>query len=149
MSTVPDLATPPETNHVAEFDFGNLEIENKTAKFEMPMFRPSGAFLVVKPATPENGKFNAASLRMSGKRQRQIVSAGSLTSDDANQDRSEDRLLYPRYVVVGWGGIFDKKGDPVKFDYENCKAFIKMLPKWIFDRLRIFCLRPERFLPED
>lgn len=141
-------AATPETNHVAEFDFDHLQIENQTAKFEMPMVAPE-AFLVVRPATPENKQFNAASLRMSGKRQRQIVQKGSLSSADADADRREDRILYPKYIVVGWGGIEDKSGNPVKFTFENCKAFIAKLPTWIFDQCRVFCMRPERFLSDD
>ena len=141
--------TAVDTDSAIDFGFDRLEIENRTARFDMPWVSP-GAFLEVRPATSENTQYNAASLRMSGKRQRQIAASGSLTSDDADQDRKEDRVLYPKYVAVGWGGVIDKKtGEPVPFTREASRAFFAKVPAWIFDRCRIFCMRPERFLDQE
>ena len=138
-------------NGVVSFDLSRMEIKDVTAKFDLPrlsvhMTEPT---LVVFTATNENSKYSAASLRMSGKRQRKIASNSSVSSVEAKRDRDEDRILYPRYVVVGWSGVYDKDGKPAKFDHDNCKAFIAALPNWLFDRLRIFCMKPEDFLSED
>lgn len=144
-------ATAPElvTNNDIDFGFAALELENKTARFEMPWVSP-GAFMEVRPATSENTAYNAASLRMSGKRQRAIAASGTLTSENANQDRQEDRVLYPKYVAVGWGGIFNKKtGEAIKFEQDVLREWFAKCPAWIFDRMRIFCMRPERFLDQD
>ncbi len=140
--------TATDTNSVAEFDLDYLDISKATAIFEMPWLR-GGPSLIVKTAMAENEKYSSASLRMSGNRiafQNKVASGGAVTTDDADVDGKEDRTLYPKYVIVGWAGIVDKAGEPVKFNHENCKAFVKLLPRWIFDRLRIFCMRPERFL---
>jgi len=146
-------ATPPPqeaTNNVWTPDFSHLEISEATARFDMPWVSP-GAYLTVRTAMPENEDYQAASLRMSGNRQQAIALAGRLTNEDADEDRKEDRVLYPKYVVVGMGGVLNKKtGKEVPDTAENRRALVKALPRWIFDKLRLFCMRPERFLsPED
>lgn len=141
-------AVPSElTNNEVEFDLSRLEISEATARFDMPWVS-DGAFLLVRPATPENEKYSAASLRMGGRRQRGVVAAGSLSASAVDDDREEDRVLYPKYVIVGWGKILDSHREPAEFTPENCRAFVKALPLWIFDKLRLFCMRPERFLDE-
>lgn len=139
--------TATETNGVAEFDFAYLEISKATARFDMPWVTHD-AYLVVRTATSDNEKYNEGSIRMSSKRMTRQAATGTITSADAEQDRQEDRVLYPKYVIVGWGGIEDKKGDAVPYSPQNCKAFIAILPAWIFDRLRLFCMKPERFLDD-
>lgn len=138
-------------NGIMPFDFSHMQIEDATAEYELPPLSKlmPEPILIVRTATNENAKYNAASLRMSGKRNRRLLSGSSLSAVHAKQDRDEDRILYPKYVVVGWSGVVDKDSSPVKFNHDNCKAFIAALPTWLFDRLRIFCMRPEGFLPED
>ncbi len=144
MSSI-EQAASDEAN-VETFDFSNLDISKATARFDMPWVSP-GAFVIVKPATSENTKYNVASLRMGGKRQRQIVATGSLSNAEAEEDRNEDRVLYPKYVAVGWGGVCKKGTDvQVPFTLPNSRAFFAKLPNWIFDRMRIFCMKPEQFL---
>ncbi len=149
MTAIKAHVAPPEVaaNGAADFDFAHCEIADRTVRFEMPMVSPE-AYLIVRPATSENKQFNAGTLRMGGKRQRQVVQQGAMTIADVDADVEEDRVLYPKYVVVGWGGIFNKVGELVPFNLENCRAFIRKLPAYIFNRLRLFCMRPENFLPE-
>ncbi len=135
-------------NGVAEFDFSHLEIADAVAKFDMPWVGRPGAYLMVRVATSENEKYTAGSLRMGGKRQRKLVEGVTLTRADNDEDRAEDKILYGKYIVVGWDGVTTKQGDLVPFSPANCKAFIAILPNWIFDRLRIFCMKPEKFLSE-
>jgi hypothetical protein len=85
---------------------------------------------------------------LSDKRSSRIASTGTITSADAAQDRAEDRILYPKYIITGWGGIQDKKGKAVRFTPQNCKALVAVLPIFGFDRLRLFCMKPERFLDQ-
>ena len=144
-------------NGVDEYDLSYLEIENKIVRFDMPWVRGDGVHLLVKTATNENTEFNEASLRMGGQRRRDIIEGGaSLTSDNAKEDREEDRILYPKYIIVGWGGIRKKINRDgkievvdVPFSRDECAKFIKVLPGWIFDKLRMFCMRPEKFLDPD
>ena len=142
--------TEVSDNGVVPFDFSHMEIEDATAEFEFPPLSKlmPEPILIVRTATNENAKYNAASLRMSGKRKRKGL-GDALSALNARQDRDEDRILYPKYVAVGWSGVVDKSGNHVKFNHDNCKAFIAALPTWLFDRLRIFCMRPEGFLGED
>lgn len=132
------------SNGVAEFDFGRLEISNATAVFELPQVCP-GAAVVVRPAT-ENKQFAAGMLRLSGQRQRNIAQSGRITVDDAKQDRLDDRKLYHKHIVVKLVGIKNKAGEVVESTQANIKAFLDALPDWLFDKIRIFCLRPDNFV---
>lgn len=123
------------------FDFGALEVAHKTTRVDLPEQVGSGeAFVVVRPATDANAKYQAGVLRLSGKRR-------SLTSKPSpERDRNDDRELYPKHVIVAWGGIQDREGSDVEFTEENVAAFLKALPNWIFDRIRVAAMRPENFL---
>lgn len=136
---------------VPEFDFSYLHIENKTAQFELPWLYPgSVAFLLVKPANESNPAYQSESLRMSGNRQTSIALRGSISTKDADRDRQDDVCLYPLHVITGWSGVQEKKTrKEVPFTEEACTAFLKALPVWIIDKLRLFCMRPEGFLGEE
>lgn len=133
------------------FNFGRLQIEDATAKFALPWVAP-GAFLVCRPANESNKPYQSAMLGLAGKRQRLTETAlsGAMTVENARQDREDDRKLFPGLVVVNWGGITNTKGEAVSPTVDNIAAFLRALPNWIFDKLRVFCMRPENFVqPED
>jgi len=129
------------------FDFQNLEVDSQTAWFEMPELSP-GARVCVKPATESNKGYYNGLLRRSGVRARRIQRTDKLTAEDADASRSEDRELYPRYVLVNWEGVLDKQNQPVPFTADNNREFCAKLPAWLFDRLRAFAGTPERFLSD-
>jgi len=137
-------ATPPVAT--GSFNFDHLQIEGKTARFDMPMVCP-GAYLDVLTAAEANAAYHEASAALSGARVRNIAT-GQAQADrrNADLDRNEDRELYPLHVVVGWGGIKHTDGAPVPWSVAECAKFIAALPDWIFDRLRLFAMRPERFV---
>lgn len=56
-----------------------------------------------------------------------------------------ERELFPKYVVVGWKGIIDGRGKPVKYSANACSAFFAALPDWIVQRVSQFAARPENF----
>lgn len=130
---------------VADFDFGYAHIDEAIKELPLPWLRGEPV-LLVKPATEANEKFRAAMLRTSGKRQRNVLMKGKVDAADADQDRDDDRALYPRYVIVGWRNVKNKEGKPVEFTIDACLAFIAALPNWIFDKIRVFCMRPENFV---
>jgi hypothetical protein len=132
----------------ADFDFSRLQIDQATARFDLPQVSP-GAFLVVRPANESNRPFQSASLARASKRQRMKVLSTDTTAEDARLDRDDDRATYPQHIVVGWGGIKNRHGAAVPFSPENVAAFLLALPNWIFDKVRLFCLRPENFLRDE
>ena len=138
-----------EDNNVATFDHSRVDISESIVRFELPWYSP-GAYLLVRTTTAENEPYNEGMLRMSGNRQRQIAAGGRLTAAEAKQDQEEDRGLYPKYVVTGWGKLLDKAtGEEVIFTLANVKAFFKGVPPWIFNRLRLFTMKPENFLHDE
>ena len=101
-------------------------------------------FLMVQPATEANKPFARAQLQRSNKRVRAAGGRGvSLEAIEGTRD--DDRELYPRFVVTGWGNIFDTNHAPVEFSVKNCQEFLTALPNWIFDSVRGFCTNPTNF----
>jgi hypothetical protein len=108
--------------------------------------------LIVRPANEANRPYQSGLLALAGRRQRfaETAASGALSPEAARQDRDDDRKLYPGTVVVNWGGIVNTKGEAVPPTLDGIAAFLVALPNWIFDKLRVFCLRPENFVrPEE
>jgi hypothetical protein len=63
--------------------------------------------------------------------------------------RNDDKVLYPRHVIKGWENITDNDGKKVPFSVEEVTEFLKVLPDWIFDEVRVFCVQPENFVEEE
>jgi hypothetical protein len=82
-------------------------------------------------------------------RTRRVARTDRVTAEDAALNRSDDRDLYPKYVIRGWECICDENGNPVSFDVEAAKELCAQLPDWIFDRIRNTATTPERFLGQD
>lgn len=125
-----------------------LEVRQATAWFDMPELSPN-ARLCLRPATEANPAYFNNMLKRSATRARKIVRLDRVTAEDAEQNRKEDRELYPRHVIVNWDGVLDQEGKPVPFTADNVKEFCAKVPAWLFDRVRNFAATPERFLPED
>ena len=132
------------------FAFDHLQIDDATAVFPLPWLSPK-AKLICRPAVEANRPFYEALLRTSGARQRaSLTTVTTLKVDPENsrQDRREDRNIYPGLVVVGWEGITNRQGQEVEFSVDACGSFLRALPDWIFDRLRLFAMRPDNFVRE-
>ncbi len=139
----------PKTSAPADWDFSYLEVEDRVVRFDMHWVTPT-AYLMVKVATQENSKYFEASDAMTKKHQGAMIAAGSASRADLDRDRDFDRALYPKHVVVDWGGMY-KRGSPeeIPFSYTECKKFFAQLPAFIFNKVRAFCLREENFLDPD
>lgn len=135
--------TTAAANIAADFNFAHLQIDEAVSRIDLPWVRP-GAYLIVRPANEANKGYQGGMLALSGRRQR--MATASLTADDAKRDRDDDRILYPHHVVVNWGGIVNREGIAVPFSRENVTAFLKQLPNWLFDKVRVHALRPENFV---
>lgn len=101
-------------------------------------------YLMVKPATEANKPFARAQLLRSNKRVRTNAGRG-VSLENIMDTRDDDRQLYPKFVVEGWGDVYDTDGKPVDYSTKNCEDFLKALPDWIFDGLRSFCTNPSNF----
>lgn len=101
-------------------------------------------FLMVQSATEANKPFARAQLMRSNKRVRAAGGRGvSLEAIEGTRD--DDRELYPRFVITGWGNVFDTDKSPVEFSVKNCQDFLTALPNHIFDSVRSFCTNPSNF----
>jgi hypothetical protein len=128
------------------FDFSALEVRNKQERFDLPWLR-GDAYLVVRPANDTNKGYQSGVLRLSGKRRR--LQTNKISAAEADRDRADDLKLYPKHVVLGWGGVVDQEGNEVEFSEESCAQFLAALPSWIFDKVRVFCMRAENFIDDD
>jgi hypothetical protein len=130
-----------EFNHLKK-----LEVKDNTAKLTLYDIADEPA-LVLKPATDVNKLYFNAVLKRTRKRVR-AVQAGKLTSKMMEQNRNEDRELFPLYVVVDWENVNDSDGNHVEYTPENCASFLNALPNWIFDQVREFASKSGNFIEE-
>lgn len=119
-----------------------LEIAG-TAEYPMPELG-EGTVLTVKPSGESNKEYFNALLRATGagKRQKKRKVDAAMVAEIRNQDKE----LYPKYVIVGWEGLYDAKGAKVKFSPEAAADLLAQLPDYIFDGVRGFCGEPESFV---
>lgn len=62
-----------------------------------------------------------------------------LSTEQIDEDRDLDRLLMARTCAVRWGNApRDVNGDQPEFNEENCLAFLRALPNYMFDPCRGF-----------
>jgi hypothetical protein len=130
--------------------FSNLQkyeiAADKAVKYDLVDIQMNGKtpFVMVKPATEANKPFAKAQLARSNKRIK-AASARGVSLETLEASRDDDRDLYPKHIITGWGNVFDNDGGEVAFSVENCKEFLDALPGWIFDALRVFCTTPSNF----
>lgn len=113
-----------------------LEVRDKTARCTIYQIKGEPV-LVVRPATEANKPYFNAVLKRTRKNVR-AVQAGAISQAMIAENRSEDRELFPKHVVVGWEGVSDSHGAAVPFSEEACAEFLEALPDWLFDEVRNF-----------
>jgi hypothetical protein len=114
----------------------NLDVKDRTARF--PIHQIAGApALILKPATEVNKPYFNAVLKRS-RRNMRALKAGAINQVMIAENREQDRELFPKFVVIGWEDMTDSKGEDAEFNLENCEAFLRALPDWIFDEVRDF-----------
>ena len=130
-------------------DFGHLkklDIKDKTINY--PIIEIQGEFtptLKIKPATQSNSPYFNAILRKS-KSKIGSIQSGNVNINMLDENRNEDRKLFPKHVITGWEDVTDSSGKPVPFSFANCNDFVKALPDWIFDKIRNFAATSENFV---
>lgn len=113
-----------------------LDIRNKVAPFAIHQI--AGApILNMRSATEVNKPYFNAVLKRSRSNVR-ALKAGAISQAMIAENREQDRELFPKHVITGWAGVVDSQGASVPFNVENCAAFLRALPDWIFDEIRNF-----------
>lgn len=129
-------------------DFSNLKkldvTSESVARWTM-MDVEGQPFLNVRLAGEANKPFFNELVRRA-KRANKAVQAGAVGADLLATNRDEDRVLYSKYIVFGWGNVVDSEGKQVPFTEANCLEFLQQLPDWLFDKLRAFCSSVENFV---
>ena len=101
----------------------------------------------VKPATERNKPFFNSLLKRQ-RRGRRILRGGALTVDMIKRARDDDRDIYSKYVVTGWGGVVDVESKPVALSPDNCLDFLHAISDESFDLLRDFAGDPQTFIAD-
>jgi hypothetical protein len=129
-------------------DFANLKAmevrAERTAAFTLYQIEGEPV-LHMAPATEANEPYFNELLKRSKRNQRRI-NAGNFTSGMIQENRDNDRELYPRFVVRGWNRVVDAKGEVAEATEENVKAFLVALPDWLFDEARAFATDPHNYV---
>ena len=129
--------------------FGQIERLKNITTAKMALEQIEGApVLEMRPATEDNREYFNAAFQSSKKRARKAKAQG-LDVEAFKSLRDQDRLLFSKYVIVGWEKVVDFGGTPVVFTEEDCREFLKALPTWLFDEVRAFANEPLNFLKDD
>lgn len=131
-------------------DFGNLksmEVKgSSTAPFTFYQIEGEPV-LHVSPATEANKPyFNELLKRNTNRRVQAALRSGKFTTSMIEENRKNDRKLFPQLVIRGWEKVKDSTGEEAEFNLENVTAFIQALPDWLFDELRNFAGEPLNFV---
>ena len=95
----------------------------KTVKFDFPHFKGE-PWLEIKQANETNKPYYNGLLRF----QRRFRRGRNVTVEDVATNRENDRYLYAKHVIVGWGNVSDKSGESVPLSEESCKEFLRRYP---------------------
>lgn len=133
---------------MADFSvFKKLEVEDgKTAVFKIHEITVNGhcPSVIVAPATEHNPQYFNAVLKRTGKSAR-AIRAGALSKSMLDENREDDRALYPKYVIKGWDVKDPATGNDVPFSEEEATKFLEAIPNWIFDDMRNFAANVNNF----
>ena len=131
-------------------DFGHLEKLNvkggDTAPFTF--YDVVGEpVLHLSPANESNKPYFNALLKRSRKNQRRLQK-NNFTAEVIEENREDDRVLYPRFIIKVWDKVVDADGNPAEFNHENVCAFLAALPNWLFDQARTFAVENSNFVED-
>lgn len=129
------------------FDFSNLEIKGRHAKYELvELGENPKPKLILKPAGQENKGFFNAYLAEFGGNQNRVRRSVQVTAENAEKNHEVLRRLYPEHVCIGWEGMRDTDGNLVPFSKAACAEFFAKIPGWILDGIIGFANDPANFV---
>lgn len=88
-------------------------------------------------------------LRMGARRARRMNKTGTATTADLDQNRKEDRLLFPKHIILGWEGVEDDEGNLVEFTSDHVKELCQKAPPEVFDLIRDFAASQSEFYVDE
>ena len=97
--------------------FENLkkfEIGQSLYWLDMPELGAKARILLA-PAGEANPQYYNAMLKMSGARVRALAKSQTLTAENAEQSRDEDRELFPLFVIKSWENLGATEADFLGF----------------------------------
>lgn len=122
-------------------DFSHLSAlevaRDKTARLTLHQITVNGVSptLILRPAAEVNKPYYNALLKRAGR----TIRSGVISVGVIEENREEDRELFPEYVMTGWDNMVDgETGKDVKFSRDEAVDFLKALPDWLFDEVRNF-----------
>lgn len=101
--------------------------------------------LILKPAAQVNAPYFNELLKSASKNAK-AISAGQVSTSMIDENREQDRLLFPKHVIVDWEDMLDADGTELAFSEKDCKEFLEALPNHIWDGLRNYATAPENFV---
>lgn len=125
----------------------NLEVDGTARCTVYSVMMPNGEnpVLIGKHAGDTNKAYLNAQLKIVSRNSKRLMQ-GRINAAVIEEQREEDRQLFPEYVITGWENVFDDAGKEVKFSQEHCRDFISALPNYIFEEVRGFFSNPENFI---
>lgn len=149
-----DTASPPESNSLgvlSSFDFGSAELVKR--EYRIPFIEQEIILHVV--CAEDNPAYAEALLALNSARERNVVQGAfnpgspvAKAMSDVEQEADDDRELYPGNVVKGWHGkgLVDPRTEKeIPFSVDGCTVLLKKLPRYVFNRIRTYCLMPRNF----
>lgn len=123
-----------------------LETKGKTTEYSIHQIEGE-PILILRPANESNkGYFN--SILRKSRRNLRNLRAGAINEKLIAENREQDRVLFPKHVIVDWKDMPDGDGNSVPFSPDTCEEFLRALPNWIFDEIRAFAGNNENFYGE-
>lgn len=137
--------TPVTKESTAKYEFDAYATEVKGDDGTITYTTP---WIEVHPVGEVNKPYMNAVLSTQSKNRRKVTK-GRMTVAMMEENREEDRKLYPQYVFSGkWGGwLDDKTGEEVPYSEEKAKELLKQMDFDEFDELRGFCNQMDNFRP--
>ena len=130
-------------NYLKKHDIGSEPVE-------YPLYQIGGEpVLLIRPAGEKNKPYHNALLKRNAKLAARFRAGTKITREMLKENREHDRALYGKHIIAGWDNIVDDTGVEVSYSPEVCSQFLRSLPDWIFDDIRVFAANPANFLAED
>jgi len=135
-----------------KFNFSHLNVSQKVSRHTFYQV-PGEPYLDVTHAGEANKPYFNALLKRSRNNVRRMR-AGGIDAAAMTQNRNEDREIYHKHIVKGWGCkdgpgfILDSEGNRIDYSQGNVATFLNALPNWVFDELRVFAGEESNFIDE-
>jgi hypothetical protein len=122
-----------DVNETSEAEYTFEDIPGEPSIWFKPMTDANTAFL------NERVRLAVERAEASDKETRTQRKKRMLSAEQLAEDREQDRVLMARTCAIRWGTPpKDVKGKEPPFSEENCYAFLKALPTYMFDPCRGF-----------